>query len=408
MPIVFREAEAALDLERVFKLRHQVFVVEEQRFEHKRTDIFDIYDTLPETCNILALVDDKPIGSIRVTLDNPVGIPAFAHYDFESYMREQGINRAEIASISWLCTTQEYRNHPGLFMGLIKMFINYMRRFGARHAIAPLHPGALPLLQHIGTVAVAPVFDSPELGVPIVPVHLDIGMLPPGVRESNQLPVDMLLNESKERHIYRKGEVITRKGETGNEAYIVIRGSARTVHADPGLPDPMPEIKSGDEGEGQDYLLGPGELFGELSLLNEGPRILTIIGHSREVDVMVWTHKQFIDQLSTDTDKAIDLAKMVGARLRAVLCGEHLDMPHIELIVRTLIDASRRGDELVDLKWLGAQVGIWRKQLKAILESWPNEVMVNTDGSIKIRALKSLEKRLTNHANPSAVQRMIH
>mgnify|MGYP006271887329 CR=1 FL=1 len=408
MPIILREAEAAKDLDRVFKIRHKVFVEEEKRFENKRASIFDIYDTLPETCNILALVDEIPIGTIRVTLDNSVGIPASSHFDFGPYMQKHGINRTEVASVSWLCTTREYRNNPGLFTGLMKMVNNYMRRNGARHAIAPMHPGAFPALQHIGMKAVAPEFVSPELGVPVIPVHMDLDALPPGYRESSQLPMDMLLNESKERHIYRKGEVITRKGEMGSMAFIVIRGSARTVHADPGAPDPMPAIKSGEEGVGNDYLLGPGEMFGELSLLSEGPRVLTTIGHSREVDVMVWTHQQFIDQLSSDTAKAIDLAKLVGSRLRGVLCGEHLDMPHIDLIVRTLIDASRGGRESVDLRWLGAQVGVWRKQLKAIFDAWPQEVMVNTDGSIEIISLELLGKRLTSQVNLTVPQRTIN
>jgi len=385
MPITIREAQTGHDLKQVYTLRRQVFVDEEQRFEHGEATIIDLYDACPHSRNFIALEDTRPIGAVRATLQNELGSPAAEHYDFMPYLEQAGIVEKPVATISWLCTIQEFRRNPALLMGLLKMLTRYVLHHKHRHIIAPLHPGALPTLEHIGAKAIASEVISPVLGVPIVPIHVDLTQLPPGARESSQLPYDMMFRESRERRIYRKGEIINRRGESGREAYVVMRGAARTVREDAGAAqgDLARELLQGPVSE-HEFLYGPGELFGELSLLDEGPRTITIVGYSREVDVMVLNHDEFMAQLRSNPERGIRLARLLGTRMRIAM-GEMAPMePSRKLIALTLYDASQAGTFPINIGWLAAQTGTWVKRLRPILLQWSDYLKMESDDTIHL------------------------
>lgn len=65
----------------------------------------------------------------------------------------------------------------------------------------------------------------------------------------------------------REGKVLTRQGRPGHEAFIIVEGEAKVA---------MKGRRS--------VRLGPGELFGELALLDQGPRAATV---TAETDMML-------------------------------------------------------------------------------------------------------------------------
>ena len=58
----------------------------------------------------------------------------------------------------------------------------------------------------------------------------------------------------------KKGKHLFQEGEPGDRLYIVMRGKIKLTHA------------SGDGRESLLMVLGPGDMFGELSLFDPGPR----------------------------------------------------------------------------------------------------------------------------------------
>lgn len=377
MPIVLKKAKTATEKEEVYKLRHRVFVKEEQRFEDSSNRIFDIYDTLDENINFMAIEGDEVVGSIRATIENPMGIPALDHYDFSPLMRKTS---DKFASVGWLCIAERCRRHRGILPALFKMVIRETKKRGVQHLIAPLHPPILPLLKRFGAKAIDDEFFSDELNVSMVPIHIDYGDMAPGIKEFYQETLNLVLNDSNERRIYRQGEAIIEKGEPGNEAFFVMRGSVEVLAHDGIQHTQMPGSDVRDGGIDGNPLLGQGQLFGELSLIDDGLRTVTVICHSKEADLMVWTKEQLMEQLQSDQTVAMQLCKIMANRLRMEVRGYQKDESHEALVATIIMDAATEAIDEVDLKWLASQCGFRVKEMEALMKRWSNEGIITYDG----------------------------
>ena len=365
MPIRLKIAQSTAEKSEVYRFRHRVFVEEEGRFQVSDNHIIDQYDSFVETINVLAYDDRHPIGSIRVIMENDVGFPADDFYDFAPFRNT--LNGA-CACIGWLCCARKYRRHPGLVIGLIKMCFREMRKKKARHVLATLHPPVLPMLSRIvGARAIGPEFHCDALQVAMLPVHVDLQQLPPGSRETFDDPSNMILDDSNERRIYRRGEVIIRKDDIGEEAFLMMRGSVRVVNED-----------GGDVLTTDGPMFGPGQIFGELSLLDGGPRTSTVIANSNEADVMVWKRAELLQQLARDRGRALRILELLGTRLRHQIEGRRNDPP-VSLAARILVDSSHNGELPVDMQWLSRQCGIEGRVFQDIMSSWEREHWITTD-----------------------------
>ncbi len=365
MPIRLKIAQSTAEKSEVYRFRHQVFVEEEGRFQVSDNHIIDQYDSFAETINVLAYDDRHPIGSIRVIMENDVGFPADDFYDFAPFRKT--LNGA-CACIGWLCCARKYRRHPGLVIGLIKMCFREMRKKKARHVLATLHPPVLSMLSRIvGARAIGPEFHCDALQVAMLPVHVDLQQLPPGSRETFDDPSNMILDDSNERRIYRRGEVIIRKDDIGEEAFLMMRGSVRVVSED-----------GGDALMTDGPMFGPGQIFGELSLLDGGPRTSTVIASSNEADVMVWKRAELLQQLARDRGRALRILELLGTRLRHQIEGRRNDPP-VSLAARILVDSSHNGELPVDMQWLSRQCGIEGRVFQDIMNSWERAHWITTD-----------------------------
>lgn len=388
MPIILRAAGTAQERDEVYRLRHQVFVEEEKRFEHPSNRIFDVFDTLEENVNFIAMEGEDVVGSLRVTVDNPMGMPALEHYDFRPLIRR---HTGKFAGIGWLCISERFRMHRGILPALFKMIVREAKKRGVQHLIAPLHPPIFPLLKRFGARAVADEFFSEELQVPMVPIHIDFGTLPPGLREFSQDPFVLLFEDSNERRIYRQGETIIQKGDRGTEAYLIMRGSVEVL-AHPGVQQTRRTgVRVTGLPEEGNPLLGQGQVFGELALLDGSPRTATVICHSKEVDVMVWNRRDLFKQLQTDNRKAIQLCQVLANRLRMEMEGYQKDQSHEALVAITMADASRDARETVDLAWLASQCGFRVQEMKSLITRWAEE------GIVCLQNAKTIE--IIDHAN---------
>jgi CRP/FNR family cyclic AMP-dependent transcriptional regulator len=145
------------------------------------------------------------------------------------------------------------------------------------------------------------------------------------------LPRDDLsyLASAARRRSYAKGEVIFHRDDPGDSLHIISAGEVRVV-----LPSP----------EGEDVtlaLLGPGDFFGELSLLDGGGRSATTVA-AKATETLVVQRDRFLQWLSSRPAAATAMLAALGRRLRAAdeLVGElaFLDV-HCRL-ARKLLDLA--------------------------------------------------------------------
>jgi CRP/FNR family cyclic AMP-dependent transcriptional regulator len=114
--------------------------------------------------------------------------------------------------------------------------------------------------------------------------------------------IDRILSRAVIRKI-KKGTVLFRKGDIGSTLYAVCAGSVRI---------------SVPSEQGQDAIFNvipSGELFGEIALLDGGPRTADAVA-VEDSELMIIDRRDFIPMVRENPDVAMKLIELVCARLR--------------------------------------------------------------------------------------------
>src|SRR5205823_8041590 len=95
-----------------------------------------------------------------------------------------------------------------------------------------------------------------------------------------------------------EGRVIAAEGDTGIGFFLIVEGTA--------------SVTVGGKPRGK---LGPGDFFGEISLLDHGPRTATVTATTpiRMLGLTAWAFKHLVDQ---HPRIALNMLKVVAARVR--------------------------------------------------------------------------------------------
>lgn len=94
---------------------------------------------------------------------------------------------------------------------------------------------------------------------------------------------------------YAPNEVIVQAGDRGNSFYLMLEGQARVV--------------------GRSRILRPGDFFGEMALIDGGPRSATIIAAS-PVRVMMLQRRAFLEALKEDPQIGLAIMETLAERVR--------------------------------------------------------------------------------------------
>jgi CRP/FNR family cyclic AMP-dependent transcriptional regulator len=107
-----------------------------------------------------------------------------------------------------------------------------------------------------------------------------------------------LARNAKEVH-HREGAVIAREGDSGLGFFLIVDGTASVTVSG------KPRRK-----------MGPGDFFGEISLLDNGPRSASVIADTpvQLVGLTQWNFKRMIE---SSPSLAMKMLKTMAARLRA-------------------------------------------------------------------------------------------
>jgi CRP-like cAMP-binding protein len=111
------------------------------------------------------------------------------------------------------------------------------------------------------------------------------------------------LRDSMDRTTVARGEVIFREGDEGDHVYVVVDGKVKLGRT------------SADGRENLLALLGPGSMFGELSLFDPGPRSATATAVT-DTELLGLGHEDLLPWLSGRPEVARGLMLQLASRLR--------------------------------------------------------------------------------------------
>ena len=208
-----------------------------------------------------------------------------AHGDAEVVLVEQGRDPAPVATLS-----------AGDYFGELAL-LNQAPRAATVRALTTLD--VLELTAEAFKQLVSPTWQLRERMQQAVQLRLSIANMPlfSGLGPAER---DLLMSRVREES-FEAGREIIRQGEAGDRFYIVREGQVRVLRAD------------GDQTARVLAVLGPGEFFGELALLNAAPRNATVVSLT---PVRLWSldRRDFDDVLRHYLQ--LDEAVQTTARLR--------------------------------------------------------------------------------------------
>lgn len=111
------------------------------------------------------------------------------------------------------------------------------------------------------------------------------------------------LRELLTEQVVLKGEVLFYEGEPGNDLFMILEGKIKLGHA------------SADGRESLMAVLGPGEMFGELSLFDPGPRTSTAKALT-ETHALRLSNEQLMPWIAGRPEVAASLLQALARRLR--------------------------------------------------------------------------------------------
>jgi len=187
-------------------------------------------------------------------------------------------------------------------------------------------------------------------------------------------------------------EVLFRKGDEGSQAYVILSGRLKVTAA-------------GEEGkETVLRIMDPGEVLGEMALLDGEPRSATLTALER-VELLVLQRRDLLPFLEKHPKIAVKLLQSISARLRSISATLEdrvfLNLPN--RLARKLLalhdnygkreDGAVRIDLKVSQGDLGEMVGTSRESINKQLRTWTDEkVAVHEKGYITLLDLDKLEE----------------
>ena len=372
-------AQTAKELDDVFWLRHEVYVLEEGKFGGKplpESRIIDRFDAFSDNVSIIAYDGDEPVGTIRVGMDSGLGLATEKYFDLTEYrqatadrwMSEQGTPPID-ACASMLAVRKQWKNRRDVIRALLKMAIGIWNSWGITHAYVNVVAETAKMYARMGFVELTDWQWLESVGYSVVPIMARLEDVYQWAFGNLQDPLLESYSGHFERVLLKPGEILFAEGEPGEHAYMVDEGAIKISRTD--LSDRELILST----------LEQGDMFGELALIDAYPRSATATA-LKATELIVLDRKTFQQNLSTEP------------RL-------------IDLVMRNFSKRIRRMDDLAMVLAYGAStqrlhyaLQTLRKQAKAdvkepetlIVKVTPNE-LANLAGVCEESAVAYLQSR---------------
>ncbi|MEO9900325.1 cyclic nucleotide-binding domain-containing protein [Nisaea sp.] len=301
MPVQIKIANTSALLDELYKVRHEVFSTEEGLFAPKPDGrVFDRFDAYPTSTNIVAVIDGRVIGGMRITLDSGIGLHADDYYDYEP-MIPAGAARA---SLGHFCILKQYRSSQVAY-ALMLMACYYGCSQNTDWVLAPVNPSIGRMLGRIGFNKAGDSFEVPGIASKVLPMILD-------VRDLQDIFIDFLRQndlynflQSYECHVFNPDETIIRAGDVGDMAYVILEGEVKVLH-----PVDNSVLAT----------LGEGDIVGELAIFMDDVRTANVVATS-PVRAMTLHKDIFLEFLRSNPDEALNQLKLLGRRMKAMVAS---------------------------------------------------------------------------------------
>ncbi|MBV8119840.1 MAG: Crp/Fnr family transcriptional regulator [Alphaproteobacteria bacterium] len=197
--------------------------------------------------------------------------------------------------------------------------------------------------------------------------------------------IDALLHYSRVEH-YPAGCEIYPKGSPGTSLMAVLRGTAKMSSVSP---------------EGKEIvfnIIHPGEIFGEIAVLDGGERSADAIA-MHDCELLVLNRRDFMPVLENHADICLGLIRILCQRLRRTseqvedVLFRHLESRLAKQLLQ-LSEQSGEGRELhLSQSQLGTMVGGTRESVNKLLQTWQRAGWIDlAKGTIIIRDRAAIER----------------
>jgi CRP-like cAMP-binding protein len=323
MAVRIKLATTPGEIDELFQVRHRVFVTEKSYFQPASDGrMLDRFDAFATTGNLVAVSDGRVVGGVRIVEPSSVGAPVDAFFDFRPYLPEG----ARAGSGSMLVMDPVYRRVPRVTFAMLGMMYYWALCKGLTHITGAVATEVEDLFLGSGYERIAERFFHEKSGNWMVPVMLRIDKLNDRFAAFVDKHNIRHFLQSFERQFHQKGEPIITFGETGSAAYVIVEGKVAVTVPSRASRPPQP---TGDAAPASDTAprssrgpipvreMGPGEVFGELSLITEHPRSANIVALT-DVDLMVLEREAFHKQVAAKPEVALSLMTMIGNRMLTI------------------------------------------------------------------------------------------
>jgi CRP/FNR family transcriptional regulator, cyclic AMP receptor protein len=210
----------------------------------------------------------------------------------------------------------------------------------------------------------------------------------PLFRDLNPAAFDQLCRYCKTR-AFKKGTVIFSKGDPGNSLFAVVRGTVRIG------------VSSAEGREAVFNIIGPGEIFGEIALLDGRERTADAFA-TTDSELLAIDRREFIPFVQSQTILAMKLIELLCTRLRWI--SEHVEqivLPSLPgRLAKALIRLAEKEDKTPGAKKLsvtqlelGHMVGMSRESINKQLRAWTTRKLVRLErGSVVMLNKEALEE----------------
>lgn len=193
---------------------------------------------------------------------------------------------------------------------------------------------------------------------------------------------------------YEPRDVVVQQSDPGGELFLIVQGHLKVVSAG---------------ADGRDTalgIMGPGEVFGEIPLLDGGPRSATVAA-LEHCELLMIRREPFLHLLETSPKIAIELLRVLATRLRRLTerSGDLAFLRVGERLAKRIVGlADEYGQQQPDggikitLKLsqqeIGDLVNATRESANKHIKAWEDEGLVSQDhGHLVIRNLQRLRER---------------
>jgi CRP/FNR family cyclic AMP-dependent transcriptional regulator len=315
MAIRVKVAQTPKELTDVYKLRYQVYVEGEGYFKDIPGNmISDHFDSVPGCANIIAYSGDTPVATMRANLDSEILLPSDEMYDFGEYRKrvaeqaKENDGRVLLGSAGMLAIAQPWRNRRDVFRALFKMCCDVGHSWDVTHIISTVNVRTAAMYKRLRFEELDEKVWLPEIGEHIVPMGNIFEPIYEWAFGAFADKHDFLENFTGcfQYLLVSSGSEIFLQDQPGDEAYLISKGTVNISRSDPDSPESLSLAT-----------LSRGDMFGELSLIDDQPRSATAKAVSN-VELVVLNREAFWQKAHQDPQYLKGLLQILTSRLRDI------------------------------------------------------------------------------------------